>query len=115
MRLTELEPRFVRHELRYGQKIDIHVDTITDATGITFLCPVCFKKNNGSIGTHGITVTFSGRNVPDELGSHNKEGKPSRWSVSGNNFEDLTLAPSIDISVDSPGEWHGFITNGEIT
>jgi hypothetical protein len=115
MRLQELNPQFVKHEMRDSVKIDVHVSDINIATGITFLCPVCFKKNNGSVGTHGITVTFRDRRVPDELGSHNKEGLPSRWAVSGTNYENLTLSPSIDISQDLPGEWHGFITNGEIS
>lgn len=115
MKLIELEPQFIRHELRDNQKIDVHVQTLKAATGIFFLCPVCYLKNSGPIGTHGIIVTFNGRDVPDELGSHNKEGLPSRWNVTGSSYDDLTLAPSIDISRDLPGEWHGFITNGEVT
>jgi hypothetical protein len=35
------------------------------------------------------------------------------WSFTGNNFETMTVTPSIDAS--SSGNWHGFITNGEIT
>lgn len=115
MKLTELEPQFVRHEMRNSQKIDVHVNSLQEATGIFFLCPVCWKKNKGPIGTHGIIVTFRDRDVPDELGSHNKEGLPTRWLVSGNNYDDLTLSPSIDISQDVSSEWHGFITNGEVT
>ena len=115
MKLSNLEPQFVIHELKENLKIDVHVDSLSKATRIFFLCPVCYIKNNGPIGTHGIIVTFKDRNVPDELGSHNKEGQPTRWSVSGNNYDDLTLSPSIDISRDLPGEWHGFITNGEVT
>ena len=33
------------------------------------------------------------------------------WSF-GNNFETLTVTPSLDFSASS--DWHGFITNGEI-
>lgn len=114
MKLLDLEPRFVKHTLVEDTKIDVHVNTLSESTGIFFLCPVCYIKNNGPIGTHGIIVTFQDRGVPDELGSHNKDGKPTRWGVSGNDYNDLTLTPSIDISEDSPGEWHGHITNGEI-
>lgn len=34
------------------------------------------------------------------------------WSFEGNDFNTLTVTPSIDAS--SSGNWHGFITNGEI-
>ena len=34
------------------------------------------------------------------------------WSFSGNDFATLTVTPSIDAS--ASGNWHGFITNGEI-
>lgn len=115
MRLSILEPQFVKHTLGDNKKIDIHVHTLEESNGIFFLCPVCWNKNNGPVGTHGIVVTFHGRNVPDELGSHNKEGQPTRWNVSGNSYENLTLTPSIDISRNLPGEWHGFITNGEVS
>ena len=115
MKLIDLEPQFVRHELKDGRQINVNVNDLREATGIFFLCPVCYTKNNGPIGTHGIIVTFQDKNVPDELGSHNKEGKPSRWIVSGSGYNDLTLRPSIDISQGLPGEWHGYITNGDVT
>jgi hypothetical protein len=115
LNLSELEPHFVIHTKRNEDKIDVYTELLSEATGIFFLCPVCFKKNNGPIGTHGIIVTFIGKDVPDDLGSHNKEGQPTRWNVSGTDYKDLTLTPSIDISRDSPGEWHGFITNGEVS
>lgn len=34
------------------------------------------------------------------------------WSFTGNDFATLTVTPSIDAS--ASGNWHGFITNGEI-
>lgn len=34
------------------------------------------------------------------------------WQRSGDNFDNLTLTPSIDAS--RSGHWHGFVTNGEI-
>jgi hypothetical protein len=34
------------------------------------------------------------------------------WTFSGNDFETLTVTPSLDAS--ASGHWHGFITNGEI-
>jgi len=34
------------------------------------------------------------------------------WQFEGNDFSNLTVTPSIDAS--ASGNWHGFITNGEI-
>jgi hypothetical protein len=34
------------------------------------------------------------------------------WKFEGNDFNTLTVTPSIDAS--ASGNWHGFITNGEI-
>lgn len=34
------------------------------------------------------------------------------WSFEGNDFNTLTVTPSIDAS--ASGNWHGFISNGEI-
>lgn len=34
------------------------------------------------------------------------------WNFVSNDFETLTVTPSIDAS--ASGNWHGFITNGEI-
>lgn len=34
------------------------------------------------------------------------------WNFTGNDFETITVTPSIDAS--ASGNWHGFITNGEI-
>jgi hypothetical protein len=34
------------------------------------------------------------------------------WRFEGNDFATLTVTPSIDAS--NSGNWHGFITNGEI-
>jgi len=34
------------------------------------------------------------------------------WGFEGNDFNTLTVTPSIDAS--ASGNWHGFVTNGEI-
>lgn len=110
MKLSELEPQFVRYE---GPSISHHGIPLTGAQGIDFLCPVCFAANNGPVGTHHVEVTFVGRGATDEQGSHNKEGKPTRWNVSGSGFENLTTTPSIKL--EGGCAWHGYITNGEIS
>jgi len=117
MKLTDLDATFVR----YGESLhevdttsgkrtimlerEIHVVTLGEAQGIRFQCPRCFSTSG-----HYVGVSFEGRGVPDHLGSQGRNGKPSRWTVSGTGIEDLSLSPSIDIS-ESCG-WHGFVTNG---
>lgn len=39
-------------------------------------------------------------------------GPETIWSFSSKDFENITIFPSIDAS--ASGNWHGFITNGEI-
>lgn len=139
MRLTELDPQFLRYEDRpytgdfCAMPIDtdeqyqawkaagspteqrtemrehaVHVDTLAEAQGIRLKCPVC--------RTHVLGVAFRDRGVLDHQGSHDRNGNPSRWQVSGTGLDDLTLKPSIDLTGPSrPNCWHGFITNGEIT
>ncbi len=89
------------------------VETLAEAQGIVFLCPLCFTKNNGTKGTHSCEVTFSGKGVKDDEGVHNDLGIPVRWSVTGNNFEDLSTSPSVLLL--SGCRWHGFITAGNVS
>lgn len=37
---------------------------------------------------------------------------PGGWTASGDDFETLTVQPSIDTS--GKGHWHGHVTNGRI-
>lgn len=102
MKLTDLEPEFHRYETRPDGEYLPDAATVADAQGIMFVCPAC--------KTHHIQVAFRNRGVLDHQGSHGKDGKPTRWAVSGTGFADLTLQPSVDC-----GCWHGFVTNGEIS
>jgi hypothetical protein len=117
MKLTELEPQFECYGRRDGHDILRHVDSLEEAQGIQFLCPSCFVRHGGSVGTHWVEVSFAGRSVEEKQGSHNRDGQPSRWNVSGTGYSDLTTTPSILIDPAEPAcsGWHGFITNGEIT
>lgn len=127
IKLTELNPRFVRYSvgvadkshgmtlpngtIQWGgfpaQQID-NCDSFAEAQGIWFLCPICFKKNGGSVGTHAVEVTFAGRGAEPDQGSHDSAGNPSRWNASGTGFEDLVLSPSILLTGGGCG-WHGFV------
>ena len=128
MKLLELIPQFIRYETRPPEPESgrdpndrihylIHVESLAGAQGIQFLCPVCFIKNSGPIGTHAIEVSFADKGVVDDEGSHNREGKPSRWNASGSHYNDLSTQPSIliDPALPACAGWHGYITNGEVT
>jgi len=117
IRLTQLEPEFISLSGDRGSFRE--VENIGDAQGISFLCPACFEANGGSIGTHSVICWSRSRGVPDHI-----EPAPGRWAMVGTNFHDLTLnadlpstARSVDLTANGkfPKEWHGFITNGEVT
>ena len=125
MRLTELEPEWVNvsdhghmrfldsnsHQLvHYGVEElheGEHSETQAQAQGVMFLCPVCFQRNGGAVGTEHVLLWFRDRGVPDA-----ETPGPGRWLATGTGFEDLTLAPSVNVDHE---HWHGFITNGEVT
>ena len=140
MRLIDLEPRFMRQYEEQGtwvvvdrqplpsermEDVPCHqvtgmmekarvVQTLDEANAILFCCPKCFvDKGNTVIGVHKVCITFANRGVPDHLGTHNKAGEPVRWSVSGTDFTNLTLQPSI--ACEDGCMWHGFVTNGDAT
>jgi hypothetical protein len=134
LRLTDLEPQFVRHErkirtARFCSVDHVHttdcgelrtgpadyivdVSTVGEAQGVSFLDPVEFVKNSGPVGTSMVVCWFKGRGVPDDV-----VPGPGRWDVSGSTFEDLTLNPSVDLTMGGkhPGWWHGWVQNGEVT
>lgn len=126
MRLSELEPQFVRREERIEQwtrrKDDgsneevtgpreyyVYVDTPQEADGITFMCPKCFDQNKGSKGTHWVmcwTPKISQDVTP----------KPGRWNLVGTNYEDLSLvAGSSSVLITNGCLAHFLIQKGEIT
>ncbi len=107
MRLAGLEPTFVVEATTTGF-LPRTTCGLPEAQGLLFLCPLCWKRNGGPVGTHSILVWFADRNVPAEC-----EPKP-RWTATGTGLHDLTLAPSIDLSKGEAGCWHGFVQNGGI-
>ena len=131
--LRELEATFIRYEKGLAEEghrrqlpdgtwqdggFEIYympiVQTLAEAQGIMFLCPLCFANNNGAIGTHSVHVSFEGKNVPPEQGSRNDKGEISRWNIiGGTGLDDLQLSPSIFLTT-SHCKWHGFIGNSGI-
>lgn len=110
MTLKDLEATFIRYtDTGYSIGFDLQ-----NAQGILFLCPLCFVKNNGSVGTHSVVISFADRNVRENEGSMNDEGKPSRWNIiGGSGLDDLQLSPSIHLKGSDCG-WHGFIGNSGV-
>lgn len=126
IKLTGLDPRWQKYiegiaPDYHGRKLpdgstqwggfpceEVHqVDTLAEAQGIRFYCPICYVKNNGPQGTHIVAVSFEGRGVLPHQGSHGKNG-PSRWVVAGGTgFDDLQLTPSILLG--GGCNWHGFV------
>lgn len=127
LRLTELEPEWMRHRWvavppdkwvdgrMCPDGIARYVDHVNISTAhcVWFLCPKCFVQNRGSRGTHWIEVGIAGRDQQADECSHDSSGQPSRWGMSGADFNDLTFTPSI-LLIGGCG-WHGFITNGLVT
>lgn len=111
MKLTDLEPRFIRCEAAGVRR---YVDSIKEAHGVYFLCPKCFKANGGKVGTHMVVCLSSSAGAPaDAL------PMPGRWKMEGTGLHDLTLnadPPSTARSVALVGgcAWHGFINAGEV-
>lgn len=128
MKLSELEPHFIRyktwidtwtrvrpdgttHEFTGPREGSEYVDTLAEADGIMFLCPVCFKTNNGSIGTHSVICWFEDK-VADDV-----EPKPGRWYPTGTGIDDLSFIPhnhSNSVLLLGGCGAHFFITLGEI-
>lgn len=137
----ELEPRFVRREVRIEPRrflkpgIDpmrgnwteadteervgpveyqVEVDTIQEAQGVRFLCPVCFETNNGPVGTHGVICWSRSRGIPDGV-----QPGPGRWLLVGTGLADLTLngdggSRSVALTGDGGCKAHFHVTNGEV-
>lgn len=108
MTLAEIDGQFVKLS-RTGEPPEKwsfrEVDTLSEADGVMFLDPQQFAKQ-GDIGTSAVICWFRGK-VPDGL----RPG-PGRWDATGNDINDLTLSPSVDLG---PGNWHGHIERGKVT
>lgn len=106
MRLTELDPRFLKVASAHLFKHVMHID---HADGILFLCPKCFAANGGRAGTHGV-ICWRPR-VPQTV-----HPIPGRWEFVGSGFEDLSLvAGSSSVLLTGPGcQAHFFVRNGTI-
>jgi hypothetical protein len=109
MRLTELDPEFLRVTESGSFQV---VETIDGAMGVSFLCPLCYAKNGDPRGTHSVICWSSDRGTPDAI----RPG-PGRWTLKGTSFSDLTLdgerGKTRSVQLVGGCGWHGFVTNGE--
>lgn len=133
MKLLDLNPQFITYHVEHNVPTQIandvndiekgtheelrdqvsfhYVDTLTEAQGIDMLCPLCFKSNNGTVGTHGLICWFADRGIPDDA-----DPKPGRWVPAGTGYQDLSFVGPAAASVLLMGgcNAHFFIKNGEI-
>ena len=119
MKLRDLNARFTRMEQRAVdptrfvdgvlspsgvQDVYIPVDSLTEAMGIVFDCPLC-TANNPAWGVHKVMIGFADRCPAGTYSQGN--GGDTRWSVSGTGLDDLVLSPSILLG--GSCTWHGFV------
>lgn len=108
MKLTEFQPRFLKWE---SDTLFRMVDSIAEADGVQFLCPVCWVKNKGPVGTESM-ICWSPK-VPLTT-----TPRPGRWNLVGTGLHDLSLvAGSSSVLTKNPDgsqHWHGLIKNGEV-
>ena len=97
MKLAELEPVFLKREIRACRVGEPDCSTVSpheaheyyvpstleDADGIMFLCPKCYIENKGEVGTHRV-LCWRPR-VPADV-----DPKPGRWEFAGTCYEDLS-------------------------
>lgn len=114
MRLTDLDPRW------------FDVPGIgTNRDGISFICPCTNCQASGTIRRLGVQFANPVGSGPLPMMTQKEKNRhlfdlrtfdvaPNYlWQRTGENFDDLTLTPSVDAS--ASGHWHGWITNGEVT
>ena len=97
MKLLELEPRW------------FSVDGL--CCGLSFNCPCCINTEKAT--RLAIAVHHHGLEAQEDIAIHIKLPNQNIWTIESDNFESMTIYPSINASVH--GHWHGFIKNGEIS
>jgi hypothetical protein len=93
-RLVDLNPQWIRN---HGTD-EVH--------GVAFDCP-CGAKETCPVRGRCLVPTktcLTGAPVTADSAAMG-------WTVTGTNFDDLTLSPSVNYR----DHWHGHVTNGELT
>lgn len=108
MRLTELEPEFIKRGRNEENQETYSPVSIGEADGLFFLCPKCFSINKGNVGTHAMICWKP--HVPQDVSP-----SPGRWNLVGTGYHDLTLvAGRSSVKVEAGCRAHFHITNGEV-
>ena len=82
--------------------------TFGEAEGLMFLCPTCYVRNSGSVGTHYVLCWSP--NVSQEWNP-----TPGRWELVGTGLDDISLvADSSSVALQGGCGAHFFVTNGLI-
>lgn len=102
MRLLDLNPRWVGAGGEGITDKDGNPAPQRIGVGITFNCPCGCKSR--------CAVLFSN---PLDNGAP-IDDRPNVWHRVGNNFDTLTLTPSIQRADPGGCHWHGFVENGAI-
>ena len=117
MRLTEFDPRWIGIDRRRASEAGAPYgeDGPGIRFGLSFLCPHCRETRLAVLFKPFIDpdnlarlIEWAIPGAPDPNTGEIKE--PHWWQRAGENFDDMTLSPSIDAS--ATGHWHGFIING---
>lgn len=102
MKISDLEPVFLRLEDLNSQNSTMyHTDDLSISHGVLFWCPVCRDSPKGHY------VLCWDPSVPP---IHSPG--PGRWKMTGAGFNDLSLAPSVQLHTACRA--HFFVRNGEI-
>jgi len=114
VKFVDLEPSWVCWKSEDGRVFLPKAESIEKAHGVMFLCPKCFERNNGPIGTHSLICWSSSAGAPEEA-----TPGPGRWKMDGTSFDDLSLnaepGKSRSVSITGGCAWHGYVTNGIVT
>ena len=110
--LRELKGKLYKHPVieADGHEYWHRVETIEEAYGVQFLCPVCYIANGGARGTHGIICW-------DPRVSQDHPPNPGRWWLRGTGLDDLSLvhdSSSVALTGESGCKAHFFVSFGKI-
>lgn len=112
MRLIELHPAWIGAGGPGIFNADNTPAMPRSGIGLMFDCP---KGCPCDSEDHRVERHFVAFANPLDGGPPFEPGRPM-WTRTGDDFETLTLAPSIHSVIEKGGcGWHGFITNGEVT
>ena len=113
------DAKFYGHISEDGNSITF-LSSIEGAQGLWLWCPCGYGKPEYPLEgarPHGIQVPFANpRNAPQCPENHGPiatDGTHPRWTVDGNDIDELTIKPSVLVQPSKPC-WHGFITHGKI-